>query len=64
MRDGLDGFHFPAGDAMALAALLTDLAKDREVLYRVKATLRPPANPTSVAALHRAIYEATPQEAA
>jgi len=60
VRDGLDGFHFPVGDAMALAALLTDLAADRDQLARVTATLRPAPDVETVAARHRAIYEGKP----
>jgi glycosyltransferase involved in cell wall biosynthesis len=58
VRDGLDGFHFPAGDVMALASLLTDLAANRDMLASLDATLRPAANPIDVAARHRAVYEA------
>jgi len=32
VRDGIDGFHFPGGDAMALAGLLRDLAENRRKL--------------------------------
>jgi glycosyltransferase involved in cell wall biosynthesis len=32
VRDGIDGFHFPAGDAMALAGLLRDLVENRRKL--------------------------------
>ncbi len=32
VRDGIDGFHFPAGNAMALTSLLRRLAQDRSEL--------------------------------
>jgi glycosyltransferase involved in cell wall biosynthesis len=32
VRDGIDGFHFPAGSALALTALLRRLAADRSRL--------------------------------
>lgn len=32
VRDGVDGFHFPAGDAMALTSLLRGLAENRQTL--------------------------------
>jgi len=34
VRDGIDGFHFEAGDAMALADLLRGFSKDRSRLAR------------------------------
>jgi len=60
VRDGLDGFHFPVGDAMALAALLTELGADRTELSQVAATLRRAPDVESVVARHRAIYEGRP----
>jgi glycosyltransferase involved in cell wall biosynthesis len=32
VRDGLDGFHFPVGNSIALASLLRELATDRTIL--------------------------------
>lgn len=60
VRDGLDGFHFPVGDAMALAALLADLAADRDQLAGVISTMRQAPDVETVAARHRAIYEGNP----
>lgn len=42
VRDGIDGLLFPAGDAVALAAVLRRLVDDRHVLDALKAgTVRP-----------------------
>ena len=54
--DGRDGFHFPVGNAMALASLLTRLAADRIALDRLGQTMRAPPDPELVAARHRAVY--------
>ena len=35
VRDGVDGFHFPAGNPMALASLIRRLAQDREMLTKI-----------------------------
>jgi glycosyltransferase involved in cell wall biosynthesis len=32
VRDGIDGFHFPVGNSIALASLLRELATDRTIL--------------------------------
>jgi glycosyltransferase involved in cell wall biosynthesis len=32
IRDGIDGFHFPVGNSIALASLLRELATDRSIL--------------------------------
>jgi len=39
VRNGVDGWHFPAGNALALASLLRNLAKDPERLNRVAAAM-------------------------
>jgi glycosyltransferase involved in cell wall biosynthesis len=58
VRDGLDGFHTPVGDPVALAALLKRLAADRSPLQRLAATIRPAEDPQAICARHRAVYEA------
>jgi glycosyltransferase involved in cell wall biosynthesis len=40
VRDGVDGFHFRAGSAMALALLLKRIADDRQLLTDVTGTIR------------------------
>ena len=42
VRDGLDGFHFRAGSAHALAALLKRLAAQPEKLAALQATMATP----------------------
>ena len=39
VRNGIDGFHFPAGSAMALAALLVQLDDDRLMLTELSARM-------------------------
>jgi glycosyltransferase involved in cell wall biosynthesis len=39
VRDGVDGFHFPVGSAMALTGLLRQLATDRTRLTALAARL-------------------------
>ena len=39
VRDGIDGFHFPAGDVMTLTNLLRGLAENREALVALAAGL-------------------------
>jgi glycosyltransferase involved in cell wall biosynthesis len=39
VRDGIDGFHFPAGNAMALTSLLRGLAENREPLTNLAARM-------------------------
>jgi glycosyltransferase involved in cell wall biosynthesis len=56
VRDGQDGFHFPVGNAMALASLLRRIAADRDSLREVTSQLREPPDPDRVAAQHRALY--------
>ena len=57
IRPGLDGFHFPVGNAAALATLLRDLAGDRTRLDALARTLRTPDPPQAVAQQHAALYE-------
>lgn len=56
VRDGLDGYHFPAGDAESLAALLAHLARHRDALTRLQATLGPPADAAAALAAHLELY--------
>lgn len=56
VRDGQDGFHFPMGNATALASLLRRLAADRASLKSISGLLRAPPDPDTVAAKHRALY--------
>jgi glycosyltransferase involved in cell wall biosynthesis len=60
VADGIDGFHFPVGNAAALADLLAGLAADRPRLEAVTATIRPPASAAETLAAHLALYAAKP----
>jgi glycosyltransferase involved in cell wall biosynthesis len=56
VRDGLDGFHFAAGSAGELAALVRELAADPQRLAALSATMRTPPTAAEVAARHLALY--------
>lgn len=56
VRDGIDGFHFRAGSALALAGLLRRLAAEPALLDGVATTLRDPAPPERVLDAHLALY--------
>ncbi len=43
VRDGIDGLHFPVGNAVALASLLTKLAASPELLTGLADSIRVPA---------------------
>ncbi len=57
VRDGLDGFHFPVGNAAALADLLAGLAADRSRLDAIAATMRAPTGAEETVAAHLALYD-------
>ena len=54
--DGRDGFHFPAGNAVALAGLLRRLAATRSRLDAISKTIQPPPAPETVVTQHEALY--------
>ena len=56
VRDGQDGFHFPAGNAAALADLLAGLAAERSRLGAVAKTLAAPATPAQTLDAHLDLY--------
>jgi len=56
VRHGIDGWHFPMGDAWALAALLKRLAAHREMVRAAAAKVRPPPPAEAVVAAHVALY--------
>ena len=56
VRDGVDGFLFPAGDALALAAILRRLADDRALLNALRAGIVTPMSIEADAAWLRGIY--------
>jgi glycosyltransferase involved in cell wall biosynthesis len=56
VRDGIDGFHFPVGNAMALASLLIRLADSQTPLRNVANTLRTPELVDEVVDRHLQLY--------
>ncbi len=56
VRDGLDGFHFRAGSAHALAALLKRLAAQPEKLVALQATMATPPSLRDTARAVRRLY--------
>ena len=58
VRDGVDGVHFPAGNASALAALLLSLATTPKTLSNLRTTLQLPPSDEQVVADHTQLYEA------
>jgi glycosyltransferase involved in cell wall biosynthesis len=56
VRDGVDGFHFPVGDAAALAQLLERLAGAPEELARIRSRMRAPPSSAATVAQHLALY--------
>lgn len=56
VRQGLDGFHFPVGDAQALAVLMRQLSADERIWDRLQRTLRTPVTIAESAAGHLALY--------
>jgi glycosyltransferase involved in cell wall biosynthesis len=56
VRDGLDGFHFPVGNGIALATLLLKLVKNPERIERVAATMRSPATIEESTERHLQLY--------
>ena len=56
VRDGLDGFHFRAGSAPALAALLKRLAAQPEKLAALQATMATPPSLRETARATRRLY--------
>jgi glycosyltransferase involved in cell wall biosynthesis len=56
VRDGLDGFHFQAGSAIALASLLRGLAADPQRLTALQATMATPPSVRETAAATLKLY--------
>jgi glycosyltransferase involved in cell wall biosynthesis len=57
VRDGIDGYHFPPGDAASLAQLLARLAALPHRLPDLNRTLRSPPAPAEAAAQYAALYQ-------
>lgn len=56
VRPGKDGFHFPVGDAAALAGLLARLAGDDKVWAALRRTMRRPDTIEAAARRHLTLY--------
>lgn len=56
VRDGLDGFHFPVGSAVDLAALIARLCDNRDILDKVRDTMRTPSAPSTTCQKHVDCY--------
>jgi len=66
VRDWIDGVHFRAGSAVALAKTLKRLASDRRILKSLCETIAVPPSPTEIIETHLSIYRtarAMPQSA-
>ena len=57
VRQGLDGWHIPVGDAAALAALLARLASDPQQVVAMAGTMRAATPPDAAIAAHVGLYE-------
>lgn len=57
VRDGIDGFHFPVGNALALARLIERLAAEPEKLRSMREGVQLPISPAETARQHLALYE-------
>jgi glycosyltransferase involved in cell wall biosynthesis len=56
VRDGVDGFHFRAGNSLALAALLQRLRQDRSLITGLHATMRVPPAAEAIRDAHVQLY--------
>jgi glycosyltransferase involved in cell wall biosynthesis len=56
VRDGIDGFHFPAGSVAGLAALARRLAAQPEILASLSEKISPQATPDVTIAAHFDLY--------
>jgi glycosyltransferase involved in cell wall biosynthesis len=57
VRDGIDGFHFPVGDPMALASLLRRLSRNSDEFANVGESMAKPPLADEIGARHVRIYQ-------
>ncbi|NKC29342.1 glycosyltransferase family 4 protein [Falsiroseomonas selenitidurans] len=57
VRDGVDGLHFPVGDAVGLAAAMRRAAEDPGLWGQLSAGIAPPRLMETAAAEHMALYQ-------
>ncbi|MBN8873501.1 MAG: glycosyltransferase [Rhodospirillales bacterium] len=62
VRDGIDGFHFPVGSPLGLAALLKRLADERTTLAEVATRMQRPPTADMVVDAHLAVYRSLRDE--
>ncbi len=58
VRDGIDGFHFPVGNVIALTSLLVRLAKAPARLKAISESMRVPVASKEIVAQHVQLYSA------
>jgi glycosyltransferase involved in cell wall biosynthesis len=58
VRDGIDGFHFPVGNSIALSSLLLRLAKAPGRLKAIADSMHVPVASTQIIAEHERLYGA------
>jgi glycosyltransferase involved in cell wall biosynthesis len=56
VRDGVDGFHFPVGNSVALASLLLQLAEKPSKLTDVMSTMKSPVTLDHITARYAQLY--------
>ena len=56
VRDGIDGFHFPVGNVVALTSLLVRLAKSPARLKAITGSMHQPVASTEIIAQHEQLY--------
>jgi hypothetical protein len=57
VRDGLDGFHFPVGNSVALASLLLQIATTPSRLDDIEKTMRSPASVAEITDCYSQLYD-------
>lgn len=62
VRDGLDGMHFPVGNSVALAHLLSQLVEDRTVLGALGDSIRPAVDTAMLTNEFKRLYQAPGSE--
>jgi glycosyltransferase involved in cell wall biosynthesis len=63
VRDGLDGFHFPVGNSVALASLLLKLAATPKPLADIAGTIQSPATVAEITDRYAQLYASLLQSA-
>jgi glycosyltransferase involved in cell wall biosynthesis len=60
VRDGIDGFHFLVGSAIALASLVRRLASDHSIVEKIVETMAAPPTPKDIVEAHLQLYRQQP----